>query len=214
MERSTGLAKEQQRTLARLKPVVARDRLYLAGGTAIAYHLGHRRSNDLDLFTEKGRVSLQRIRSHLFAEFSDVKVIETTDVTLHVRVATTAVDIVKYPYPLLEPAAPGPAGFPTAGPLDLTTMKLAAIARRGIRRDFWDLHALLESGISLQEAADAYRERFGVAENDLYHVLTALTYFGDADRERQYPRGLDKRAWNGIKAYFRAHAPSLLRNRR
>jgi hypothetical protein len=183
LERSAGLAKEQQRTLARLRPVVARDHLYLAGGTAIAYHLGHRRSRDLDLFTE-------------------------------MRVASTAVDIVKYPYALLEPAAPGPAGFPTAGRLDLTTMKLAAIARRGIRRDFWDLHVLLQSGIRMRQAAEAYCSRFKLAEDDLYHVLTALTYFDDAERERRYPRGLDERRWEDIKAYFRATAPSLLRNRR
>ena len=214
MARSTGLAKEQQRTLARLKPVVARDHLYLAGGTAIAYHLGHRRSLDLDLFTAKKRISLQRMSTQLMTKFSDFKVIEATDVTLHVRIGSTAVDIVNYPYALLEPAAPGPGGFPTAGRLDLTVMKLSAIARRGIRRDFWDLKVLLESGISMQQAADAYRKRFGLAENDLYHVLTALTYFDDAERERNYPRGLGEAAWNGIKAYFRANAPSLLRSRR
>jgi len=62
-------------------------------------------------------------------------------------------------------------------------MKLAAIARRGIRRDFWDLHALVESGIALRDAAAGYLRRFGVAETDLYPVLKALTYFDDADRE-------------------------------
>lgn len=51
MGRSTSLADEQQRTLERLRPLVAADALYLAGGTAVAHHIGHRRSLDLDLFS-------------------------------------------------------------------------------------------------------------------------------------------------------------------
>lgn len=77
------------------------------------------------------------------------------------KVGETPVDIVDYPYPPLEPPGAGPLGFPVAGRLDLATMKLAAIARRGIRRDFWDLHALVQSGISLAAAADAYLRRIG-----------------------------------------------------
>ena len=63
MEKPTRLAKEQQHTLAQLKPVVAKDHLYLAGGTAIAHHLGHRRSMDLDLFTARSTTSLRNSHS-------------------------------------------------------------------------------------------------------------------------------------------------------
>lgn len=90
------------------------------------------------------------------------------------------------------------------------TEKLAAIARRGIRRDFWDLHALVGSGIALRDAAAGYLRRFGVAEADLYPVLKALTYFDDADREPVFPAGLDETEWERIKAFFRAHAPAVL----
>ena len=210
MAQPVGLAEGQQRTLERLRPLVAGDHLYLAGGTAVAHHLGHRRSLDLDLFSERGGLDLDRVRARLVSGLPDLKVLSITDATLRVRIAETPVDIVSYPYPPLEHLGLGPAGFPIAGRLDLATMKLTAIARRGIRRDFWDLHALVESGISLDDAADAYLRRFGVAEADLYHVLRALTYFEDADREAVFPLGLDQKQWETIKAYFRAEAPKVL----
>ncbi len=51
MGKPTGLAKEQRRALDRLKTVPGLKNFYLAGGGGIAYHLKHRRSLDLDLFS-------------------------------------------------------------------------------------------------------------------------------------------------------------------
>lgn len=119
------------------------------------------------------------------------------------------VDFVRYPYPLLE--APGEAfGLGLAGLRDLAAMKLAAISRRGLRRDFWDLREVLRSGLSLRECCEAYQQRFGVREADLYHVLRALTYFADAEKDPVLPAGLDASGWTAIKAFFLAEAPKLL----
>jgi hypothetical protein len=93
-------------------------------------------------------------------------------------------------------------------------MKLAAIARRGLRRDFWDLFAIAHGSVSLQDAASAYLERFGKSEADLYHVLRSLTYFGDAERDPVLPAGLTRRHWEDIKEYFRREGPPLVKNRR
>lgn len=89
-------------------------------------------------------------------------------------------------------------------------MKLAAISRRGIRRDFWDLHELLHAGVDLSAAGRAYRERFGSDESDLYHVFRSLTFFGDAEASRAYPKGLTPKKWSEIKRFFEAEAPKLL----
>jgi hypothetical protein len=90
-------------------------------------------------------------------------------------------------------------------------MKLAAVSQRGLRRDFWDLHAIAASGLPLREMAGAYVTKFGVTKSDLYHVLRSLTYFDDAEREPEYPSGLNPGKWERIKAFFRAEAPLLLR---
>lgn len=49
MGKPTGSAQEQQRALGRLKSLPALRGFYLALGSAIGWHLHHRRSNALDL---------------------------------------------------------------------------------------------------------------------------------------------------------------------
>jgi hypothetical protein len=119
------------------------------------------------------------------------------------------VDFVRYPYPPIEPLARA-FGVAVAGVRDLAAMKLAAISRRGLRRDFWDLREALRTGLTLRECGQAYLQRFGVREADLYHVLRALTYFDDAEKDPVFPPGLDATEWNAIKAFFALEAPKLV----
>ena len=51
MARPSELAEDQRCTLDILRPVAERFGLYLAGGTALTIHLGHRLSRDVDLFS-------------------------------------------------------------------------------------------------------------------------------------------------------------------
>lgn len=214
MGKFTGLAKEQSRALGRLKIVPGIERFYLAGGTAIAVHLRHRRSLDLDLFSMSADIDLTMLAQAIRVVVPDLQVISMTDAALRVRVGDVPVDIVRYPYGLLDAPAPGPEAFPTAGVRDLAAMKLAAIARRGLRRDFWDLCALAEGGLPLRDAAAAYVAKFGVSEADLYHVLRSLTYFEDAEKDPVYPRGLTTAKWERMKRFFLAEAPELLTDER
>jgi hypothetical protein len=45
------LSRRQEHVLVELSPFLGQAGFYLAGGTAVALHLGHRRSVDLDWFT-------------------------------------------------------------------------------------------------------------------------------------------------------------------
>ena len=211
MARTPGLAPEQLRALGELKAAGGLEQFHLAGGGAVAFHLEHRSSLDIDLFSDEPGTDLDALRARLIEALPGAEVVSQSDATLKLRVNDTAVDIVSYPYPLLTPALPGPAGFPVAGLVDLGVMKLSAISRRGLARDFWDLHAILHAGHTLAELAAAYRTRYGRAEADLYHVVRALTYFDDADRDASRPDGLDDALWRRIKEFFEAEAPRLLR---
>lgn len=213
MEDSPFLADEQFRALAKLGTLSWLDRFYLAGGTGVAAHLHHRLSVDLDLFSQDAAVDLSDVGRRLVAELDDAEVVAQTDATLTLRAGDVAIDIVRYPYALLEPPTPGPAAFPVASLRDLAAMKLAAIGKRGVRRDFWDLYAITSSSpVGLRPAADAYLQKFGVREADLYHVSRALTYFDDAEAEPVMPRGLTKETWAAIKEHFIRSAPALLRS--
>jgi hypothetical protein len=174
MGRPLALAKGHRRALDRLKAVPGLRGFYLAGGSALTAHLGHRRSADLDLFSTSS---------------------------------------VRYPYAPLDRPKPGADGFPLASLRDLAVMKLAAIARRGLKRDFWDLHEILSTGMTLTAATTAYRRRFERSAADLYAVLRALTFFDDAEADPTFPRGLTRRHRAEIKRFFQVEAPRLLRRR-
>jgi hypothetical protein len=213
MAESRELAEDQRRALDRLKPSVEALGLYLAGRTALAFHLGHRLSRDVDLFSQDADLDLERVR-RAFATLPEFEVDSLTDATLRFRIGGVPVDVVRYPYALLNPPGDGPDHFPVASLEDLATMKLSAVSRRGIRRDFWDLHEMLSRQTpSLDQALDSYLRRYGVKESDLYHVLKALTYFGDAEADALLPLGLTLERWEEIKAWFIEHARNALRVR-
>lgn len=168
MATSTSLAARQRRALDQLKLLADAHGLYLAGGTAIALHLRHRLSRDIDLFSREPDLDLTAVQAAMTA-LSHVEVVSMTDAALHVLLDGLPVDVVRYPYrPLQEPRNDAEAfrRFPVASLEDLAVMKLSAIARRGIRRDFWDLHAIVASGaLSLESALQGFVRRYGVAHS-------------------------------------------------
>lgn len=214
MAKPARLPSQQRRTLARLIATPLPVDLYLAGGAAVGHHVGHRTSLDLDLFTVEPNADLSELRRALLRALPDAEVTAETDAALRLRTSGGPVDVVRYPYPLLDPLLPGPEGCPVAGLRDLAVMKLAAITKRGLRRDFWDLHAILSArGAPLGSVLDDYIAKYGVAEADLYHVLRALTYFDDAERDASLPVGLTESHWNDIKRFFQCEAPKALASR-
>jgi len=213
MAESHGLAEDQRRALDRLKPAASALGLYLAGGTALTFHLGHRLSRDVDLFSQDPSLDLERAR-RAFAALPEFEVDSLTDATLRFRMGGVPVDLVRYPYALLNPPDAGPDAFPIASLEDLSTMKLSAVSRRGIRRDFWDLYEMFSRRTpSLDQALDSYLRRYGVKESDLYHVLKSLTYFDDAEADALLPLGLTNERWEEIKRWFIAHTGDALRTR-
>lgn len=181
---------------------------YLAGGTALALQLGHRRSMDFEWFHEEG-VDPLALAHRLVERGVPFVTGSTPRGTLHGSVLGTRVSFLEFRYALLEPPLDGGLGFELAGPLDIGTMKLSAVAPRGTRKDFYDLVALVRSGRDLRALLDAYQRRFAV--RDLGHVLTALTYFDDAERDSEPV--LDSRDdWPAVKSairgWVREHAAS------
>lgn len=101
-------------------------------------------------------------------------------------------------------------GFSLVGVLDLSVMKLAAIARRGLRRDFWDLFVLTHQG-GLDEVLKAYRKRYRTSASDAYHLIRALACFEDAERDDPRLIGLTVAEWKVIRAFFANESARLLK---
>jgi hypothetical protein len=191
------LTEKQRKALRILGPRTAENGFYLAGGTAIALHLGHRRSVDFDWFLEGTLGDPLRLAGELRDGGIPFETGQVDKGTLYGTVYGVRVSFLQFKYQMLDPLLPWEElGCRLAGLRDLSCMKLSAIAQRGSRKDFVDLYALGRSGLSLQDMLDWYRHKFRV--EDIGHLLYALLYFDDADAERM-PRMLCKVDWKEIK---------------
>ena len=179
---------------------------YLAGGIAVAAHLQHRSSRDLDLFADTDPTPLQPT----LEQIPGLVIESRSPGTLYVKIDGIPASLMQYRYPVLEPPARTPeVEMPVASLLDLGCMKLSAIASRGAARDFWDLHEIAgaTSG-GLAALVAAFERKYPV--EDVGHVLRSLVYFGDADAA-PLPPGLTKSQWQTIRADFEAWVPQLVR---
>lgn len=210
MAKAPGVSEQQHRLLARLARLPSlRGSYYLVGGTAVGWHFGHRQSLDLDLFSLAATTDIERAVLEVTRLPAQVR--SQSDVMVGLISDGVPIDLVAYPYAPLKRPRPGPAGFPTASVVDLATMKLSAIAKRGLRRAFWDLHVILtNSPLTLGGVLSAYRRRFKRGAADGYHVLRALTYFADAERDDPRVAGLTAKQWSHIRAFFEREASAVV----
>jgi len=173
------LPEDGRETLAALgtQPVV--KRFYLAGGTALALQWGHRRSVDLDFFTE-GVVNEDHLLQSL-QNLQNIQVVSKSTETLHLHIGKTKVSFIGYHYPILFPFLSFD-GISIADPRDISAMKLSALASRGAKRDFVDIY-VLSRHYGLKELIDFFHQKFAKITFSRIHLLKSLTYFADAEKD-------------------------------
>src|ERR1700751_4892497 len=86
------LPPDAQETFAALAAQPAVKPFYLAGGTALALQWGHRKSVDLDFFTEEV-VNEDRLLQSL-DNLSGIKVVSKSPETLHLHIGKTKVSFI------------------------------------------------------------------------------------------------------------------------
>lgn len=200
------LTDPQQTVLELLSRLGEARTFYLAGGTALALFLGHRRSNDFDFFRAKEFVPQDLLS--VLRETGEVEVLQEAAGTLTVRLRRVPVSFFRYDYPVLRPLHESPWGLPLADPEDIAAMKLAALSGRGSRKDFVDLYFYAQEIAPLRQILDRFREKYRGIGVDPYHLLRSLTFFDDAEAEAM-PELLRDVTWDQIKAFFRAEAAHL-----
>lgn len=181
---------------------------YLAGGTALALRLGHRISQDLDLFTDIDTVD-DNLRLGIVQELRKdhtVDVWQDSVMGLVLKVNEQSVSFFSYGYPLLSPAELV-TDVQIAGILDIGLMKLDAIAGRGTRKDFYDLY-FIASHIPLDELFARSSDKYPQVHGFGMRVLTALVDFDIADQEDE-PIMLRPVEWDQVKAFFLAQTRRL-----
>jgi hypothetical protein len=161
----------------------------LYGGTALALRLGHRSSEDFDFFSSRAFVpdALQRAVPYLVgAETS-----QSEANTLTVIVDRSGPVKVSFFGGLKlnrvqDPEAVSGKGIRVASLLDVGATKMVTIQQRAQAKDYLDIVALAEAGVSLSEALAAAGGVYGPTFNGVLS-LKALTYFADGDLQSLSP---------------------------
>lgn len=149
---------------------------YLAGGTALALHFIHRKSLDIDLF------------SNFWFDAADVleKIHQDFPFQLHLTGSNTLkgsigeiqVDILSHRYQMIDKPI-DIDGIRLLSTPDIIAMKLNAISTSGQRsKDFIDLYYLLDP-FPLPAMLDFYRQKYN--QENISHILKSLIYFDDVD---------------------------------
>jgi hypothetical protein len=183
------------------------DRFYLAGGTALALRLGHRRSIDLDFFSATDPVA-RRTRQEIVATLLPLglQVLEDVDGNLLTEVSGMHVGFFSYGYSLLDPTS-SVEGVALAGIVDIGLMKLDALVGRGSRKDFYDLYMIAQQ-IPLAELLSQGALKYPYVRDFELMAVESMVLFENADRDLQ-PDLLIELSWEQVKQFFIDQARAL-----
>ncbi len=181
---------------------------YLAGGTALALHLGHRISVDLDFFTPQ--IFDEKTLSGELSQLPEYKEEGMAWRTVFGKVSNTKFSLFYYQYPLIKKTVDFD-GVQILSKEDISAMKIHAIEDRGAKRDFIDLYFLAKE-FSLEQMLMFYDKKYGVLEEHLYAIVRSLNYFTDAEIDDD-PNMLIPVSWKEVKKFFQHQAIELAKNK-
>ncbi|MFA4932751.1 MAG: nucleotidyl transferase AbiEii/AbiGii toxin family protein [Caldisericia bacterium] len=172
---------------------------YLAGGTAIALHLGHRRSIDFDLFTDN-TFDPMVIRNKIILNKSIEYTFSQGVGELIVLIGKVKVTFFHYPF-VIERLTDLDTYIKLPDLITLGAMKAFALGRRAKWKDYVDLYFIFQKH-SFQELMNKTNSIFKSEFNEKL-FRTQLSYFEDIDHSEtiEYMQGFEKND-NEIKKYL------------
>jgi len=156
------------------------DGFYLAGGTALALQIGHRKSVDFDLFTEEALP--ERILQKVKQVFDDATVVTTYNVPgqLNIFIDNVKSTFFQYEYPVVEPFVMY-KNVPLASIREIAAMKAFSIGKRLSYKDYIDWYFLLsEQHVALPDVITLAQQKFKNDFNDRL-FLSQLASFEDIE---------------------------------
>lgn len=171
--------------------------------TSLALQIGHRLSYDLDFFGQRP-FEAQEILDEIHP-LGTVQILTQSRNVLVVSILDIKVDFINYRYPTIHPTI-GIDGVRLYSIPDIAAMKLAAIAGRGRKRDFYDLYFLLRQ-YSLKDLMAFYLKKYD--DGSEWMVTRSLTFFDDADQDGPIVLLHEKIDWSEVKEKIRGEVKSV-----
>jgi hypothetical protein len=152
------------------------DRLSLGGAFGLLHYLDYRATHDIDAWWNPSATSAERaqvvrvleevlhacgeVRTRSWGDVVSIELVQGGKTVFSFQVALRSVQ--------LEPSVPTPwIGVPLDSFPDLVASKMVALVERGAPRDFRDIYALCQSGLTTtQECWRLWRRRQQLANSD------------------------------------------------
>ena len=163
------------------KLAFTKKQFFLAGGTALALQIGHRKSIDFDFFTNKDFDVDKMITKlkEIWGSENVLTTMTTENSTLNAVVDGVKISFFKIPYPPVEKLIELHE-LNMATKLDIACMKCHAITRRSVKKDYIDLYFLLKE-FSLREILDTCAIKYESLSYII--ILKSLQYFDEVKPE-------------------------------
>lgn len=207
------LTSETQQAFRKVAGLDFISHFYLAGGTGLALHLGHRFSVDLDFFSPHPDAVGVDQRAILREIFEDPTLSITFDKEATFVATWRGVGLSFFRlhlYPLVQPTLLV-AGVPVANLEEIGAMKLAAIIDRGTRKDLVDLYFILRQ-VPIERLFQVAAVKYVRVRTFAISATRALAYFEDAEA-LPMPRMIDPTPWPVMKRFLERQALEAGRKR-
>ncbi len=213
----TVLTKNQRLLLAEIvKNKIITDTFYLGGGTALAeFYLKHRRSEDLDFFTENEfdpffiSTFFKSIQKKIGIKGIDFQQSFNRNLFFcHCPNEVLKVEFTFFPFPRVE-SKKNVDGMQIDSLLDIAINKVFTIYQKPRSRDFIDLYLIVKkTGWSLPELIKKAKIKFDC------HIdfLQLGTQFLKAEEVKDYPKMLIKIAHSSWQKFFITEAKKFKKN--
>lgn len=178
---------------------------YLAGGSALALHFGHRYSFDFDFFSQetfdprKLSRQLQKLGNFVETVAKGISLLGTFQ--------GVKFSYFQYEYPLISETSKF-LEVNIADIKDIAAMKIAALMDRGTKRDFIDIYEMLQEGMNLGEIFKLYNQKYHTFETNKFSIIKSFGYFDDAEGG-DMPQMIKKVSWQEVKDFFASESLRL-----
>lgn len=201
---SEALSEETIQAVDKIKKCSFAQKFYLAGGTALAIQIGHRKSIDLDFFSRE-TIDVANLKKEL-SNVGKLTIVSEDKNTLNCNLDNVKISFFRYGYDLMYPIVDF-EGMKIADIRDIAAMKIDTIASRGSKKDFIDFYFLLEI-YNINEIIRFFEKKFSNISYNELHILKSLTYFEDAKSDPM-PIMLKHVSWETIKTRIISETKNL-----
>jgi hypothetical protein len=181
-------------------------RFYLAGGTALALQLGHRRSVDLDFFSSTEDIpTLRPVLEESLAAFQPTLADSAWGNLVYLG-KEVRIGFYGYGFPLVAPLIETER-LRLAAVEDIALMKLDALLSRAARKDFYDLYFICQK-ITLRQLLELAPAKYANVRDFEVQAVKRLVYFENAEADLD-PHLFHPVTWQTVKEFFIQQAKEI-----